>query len=40
MIPPAMVIAPMESPKAGAGGLGTASSSGRFMPSAMPARFQ
>ncbi len=40
MIPPAMVMAPMESPKPGAGGLTTRSYSGRVHPIATPARAQ
>ena len=38
MIPPAMVMAPMESPKAGAGGGGTSSCC--LTPIATPARHQ
>ena len=40
MIPPAMVMPPMESPNAGAGGAGTFGLSGSLRPYAMPARFQ
>ncbi len=40
MIPPAMVIAPMESPKPGAGGFTTRSYSGRVAPIATPERAQ
>ena len=40
MIPPAIVMAPMESPKPGPGGGGTRSYSGRITPSAIPARAQ
>ena len=40
MMPPAMVIAPMESPNAGAGGGGTWSASACLTPSAMPERCQ
>ncbi len=40
MMPPAMVIAPMESPKPGAGGTGTRSYSGRWAPAATPERAQ
>ncbi len=40
MIPPAMVMAPMESPKPGAGGTGVNSYSGRWAPTAMPERDQ
>ena len=38
MIPPAIVMAPIESPNPGAGGDGTRSYSGRMMPIAIPAR--
>ena len=40
MIPPAIVIPPIESPKPGAGGTGTRSYSGRLAPIAMPDRAQ
>jgi len=40
MIPPAMVMAPIESPNAGAGGGGTWSNSACFSPMAMPDRCQ
>ena len=40
MIPPAIVIAPIESPNPGDGGTGTRSYSGRFAPTATPARAQ
>ena len=40
MIPPAMVMAPMESPKPGAGGSGRRSMSAGLPPSATPARCQ
>ena len=40
MIPPAIVMAPIESPKPGAGGTGTRSYSGRLAPTATPARAQ
>ena len=40
IIPPAIVMAPMESPKPGAGGVGTWPYSGRITPTATPARFQ
>jgi len=40
MMPPAMVIPPMESPKPGAGGMGVRSYSGRLHPMAIPARAQ
>ena len=40
MIPPAMVIAPMESPKPGAGGPGSRSESAGFTPMETPARNQ
>ncbi len=40
MMPPAMVIAPMESPNPGAGGGGTRSYSGRWAPAATPDRAQ
>jgi hypothetical protein len=40
MIPPAMVMPPMESPKPGAGGTGMISYSGRLAPIATPARAQ
>ena len=40
MIPPAIVMAPMESPKPGAGGRGRRSMSAGLPPSATPARCQ
>ena len=40
MIPPAMVMAPIESPNPGAGGTGTRSYSGRWAPTATPERAQ
>jgi hypothetical protein len=40
MIPPAIVIAPIESPNAGAGGGGVNSSSGYISPAATPGRCQ
>ena len=40
MIPPAMVMAPIESPNAGAGGTGTNSSSACIVPIAIPGRYQ
>ena len=40
MMPPAIVIPPIESPKPGAGGMGIRSYSGRLVPIATPARAQ
>ncbi len=40
IIPPAMVMAPIESPNPGPGGPTTCPYSGRVMPIAMPERFQ